>query len=453
MKPIVAIVGRPNVGKSTFFNRLTKSRAALVDDMPGVTRDRHYGDVNWEQQTFTLVDTGGFVSFKEDEFAEAIRFQIKQAIADADAIILLLDGRQALSPFDRELVDILRLTDKPVFYGVNKVDGPELEENLYDFYALGIETPYPVSGAHGYGIHTLLEDLVAVLPRADVEPPESEVRLAVVGRPNVGKSSLINRILGEDRLVVSNVPGTTRDAVDTVVKREGKTYRFVDTAGIRRKSKVSQKLEKFSVIKALKSLESCDVALILIDAADGLTDQDITIAGYAHERGCGCVFLFNKWDALAEKDDKTARRFKEDLRYAAKFLAFAPAMTISALTGLRVPRIFDLVDTVYSQYTTRIGTGQLNRIFEAALYQNEPSMYQGKRLKFYYATQVSVRPPTFVAFVNVPQGIHFSYQRYLINQIREAAGLDKTPIKLYFRERSRRKDFSGQSRRKRKKKN
>jgi GTP-binding protein len=436
MKPIVAIVGRPNVGKSTLFNRITRSKDALVDNFPGVTRDRHHGDACWNEFEFTLVDTGGFTT--GDDFADEIRFQVHQAIADADVIILLLDGKEGISPFDREIVDLLRTVDKPVLYAVNKIDSAEQEIFLSDFYQLGLDTPYPISAEHRYGVTDLLDDVIGALSSfapGPFEDPTSEIiRLAVVGRPNVGKSSLINRILGEKRLLVSDIPGTTRDAIDSVCKMNGKSYLLVDTAGIRRKGKVHRKLEKFSIIKALRSLDRCDVALIVMDAAEGVTDQDISVAGYAFERGCGCILLLNKWD-LVEKDSKTVKEYYERLRDQAKFLNFAPAMTISALTGQRVTKIFKQVDDVYNQYARRIATGRLNRFLERAIKKNEPSLHRGKRIKFYYAAQTSTKPPTIVCFVNYPQAVHFSYKRYLVNQLREEADLDKTPIRIIFRQR------------------
>jgi GTP-binding protein len=439
MTPLVAILGRPNVGKSTLFNRITRTRDALVDDEPGVTRDRHYGHAAWDEVKFMLVDTGGFAD--DDAFSKEIRFQIFQAIEEADVILLVLDGKAGLSPYDRELLDILRGVRKTVFYLVNKIDSPEQEDRLADFYRLGVEPLYPVSAEHRYGMSDFLDDLVKVLHRPAEEAAgqgaSDMIALAVVGRPNVGKSSLINRILGQPRLVVSPTPGTTRDAIDSVCLRGGASYLMIDTAGIRRKGKVSERLEKFSVIKALRSLERCDVALIVLDAEEGITDQDTSIAGYAFERGCGCVFVLNKWD-LAEKNGVSERKRIEELRLQAKFLGFAPALTVSARTGRRVNRVFQLVDAVYAQYNQRIATGQLNRLLEVALERNPPPLHRGRPVKFYYATQVTAKPPTVVFFVNHPEAVHFSYKRYLLNQLREQTGLDKTPIRVIFRQRERR---------------
>jgi len=372
MKPIVALVGRPNVGKSTLFNRLTRTRDALVDDFPGVTRDRNYGEAEWEGIPFTVVDTGGFSGQVDDRFADAIRQQVFLAIEDADVVVMLMDGKHGLSPFDHDIVAHLRGTAKPVFYAVNKVDGPEQEPILTDFYRLGLEKLYPLSAEHRYGLTDLLDALAATFPSSE-ETARDEIKLAVVGRPNVGKSSLINRLIGQERHLVSDLPGTTRDSVDSLVTHHGKHYRLIDTAGIRRKGKVTHKIEKFSVLKALRSLDRCDVALILIDAAEGITDQDISVAGYAYDRGCGCIFLLNKWD-LVEKDHRTAQKFLERLKEEAKFLAFAPVLTISALTGQRVQRILQLVNGVYGQYTARVPTGRVNRILEQAMEDNEPSL-------------------------------------------------------------------------------
>ncbi|MBS3757886.1 MAG: ribosome biogenesis GTPase Der [Desulfobacterales bacterium] len=433
MKPVVAVIGRPNAGKSTFFNRITRSSDALVDAFPGVTRDRHYGSAEWNQVAFTLIDTGGFAG-AEDEYTAMSRRQVEQAISEADAAILLLDGKTGPSPHDRELLELAQSFEIPLIHAVNKIDSEAREERCYPFYELGVETLFPISSAHGYGIYDLLDELTAKLPAAEAEPETDAVRIAVIGRPNVGKSSLVNRILGEDRVLVSSQPGTTRDAIDTEFSVNGRRYIFIDTAGIRRKSRVSKKIEKYSIIKALKSIERSDVVLILLDGHEGITDQDVKIAGYAFEQGRGCIFVLNKWD-IVEKDSRTMQRMMDWLRSEAKYLSFAPVLTVSALTGKRVRKIFEVVDTVYDQYSRRIATASLNKIIEQATCRTEPSLFRGKRLKFYYATQVSTRPPTFVCFVNFPEGVHFSYRRYLINQIRSETGLDQVPVRLYFRKR------------------
>ncbi|MBW1739993.1 MAG: ribosome biogenesis GTPase Der [Deltaproteobacteria bacterium] len=437
MKPIVAIVGRPNVGKSTFFNRITKSRKALVDNFPGVTRDRIYEDAQWDEVPFTLVDTGGFSDFESEGFGSLVRYQVMQAIEEADAILMLLDGREGPTPIDTDLVHMLRRSSKPVFYGVNKIDGPRHEWVLADFSVLGVDPLYSISAEQGYGVGDLMDALTAVLPQSTHEPISDRIRLAVIGRPNVGKSSLINRILGDDRLVVSDIPGTTRDAVDTICKVNKKEYVLIDTAGIRKRGRVKRKVEKFSIIKALKSLNRCDIALVMMDAFEGVTAQDVKIASYALERGRACIILLNKWD-LVEKNDKMARQYVDAVKDRLKFLSFAPILTISALTGQRTFKIFDWVETVYEQYTTRISTGQLNRIFQTVVEQHQPPSYRERRIKFYYATQVFSAPPTFVCFVNYPEGIPLSYERYMINQLREALGLDKTPLRLIFRKREKR---------------
>jgi GTP-binding protein len=421
---------------------MTRSKSALVDDFPGVTRDRNYADAAWDEIPFTVVDTGGFADVDEGGFAAQIREQVQAAIDDADVIVLVLDGKGGLSPYDTDLIGLLRGIEKPVFYAVNKIDGEEREERLYDFYALGVENLFPVSAEHGYGFSDFMDELARGFPEGDHDEDPEQIRVAVVGRPNAGKSSLINHILGEDRLVVSDVAGTTRDSINTLVRVDGTPFVFIDTAGIRRKGRVSKKLEKFSVIKALKSLEDCDVALIVLDASEGVTEQDMTIAGYPYDRGCGCVMVLNKWD-LVEKDNRTEKMYKEQLKEAAKFIGFAPAVTVSAKTGQRVRRVFGMIKKVYQQYTTRVGTGQLNQVFEKAIERNEPSLHRGKRIKFYYATQVSTRPPTFVCFVNYPEAVHFSYKRYLTNQIRMGTGLDQTPLRVLFRQRTGRIEFGG----------
>jgi GTP-binding protein len=439
MLPIVAIVGRPNVGKSTLFNRITRSRDALVDDFPGVTRDRHYGEAAWDEVAFTVVDTGGFV--EGEEMSREVRYQISQAVEESDVVVFVLDGKAGISPFDRDILDTLRVSGKKVLHVVNKIDGPNEEPRLTDFYRLGVEPLFPVSAEHRYGFKDFMDDLVAALPKPDAaalaQAESDAVGLAVVGRPNVGKSSLINRLLGEKRLVVDAAPGTTRDAIDSLTTRNAKRYRLIDTAGIRRKGRVSEKLEKFSVIKALRSLERCDVALIVMDASERVAEQDITIAGYAYDRGCGCVLVFNKSDLL-EKSGRRQKELLEELRFQAKFLSYAPVLSVSALTGRGVGRIFSAADAVFEQYVRRIGTSELNRILERAVEKNAPPLHRGRPVKFYYATQPSAKPPTIVAFVNVPDAVHFSYRRYLLNQIREQTGLDKTPIRLILRQRERR---------------
>ncbi len=446
MKPVVALLGRPNVGKSTLFNRITRSRQALVDDFPGVTRDRHYADAEWNDVAFTVIDTGGFLSSDDDYFASQIKDQLTIAADEADVLIFILDGRSGLSPYDLELADFLRRMKKPVFYLINKIESQKQTHDLAEFYTLGMDQFYEISAEHGIGVGDFLDDLVSALPEYEPEEEndDSTIRIAIVGRPNVGKSSLANRLFGEKRLVVDEKAGTTRDAIELEVEHKGKKFVLVDTAGIRRKGKVTEKIEKFSIIKSLQSLDDCDVALILIDADEGITDQDITIAGYAEDRGCGALFLLNKWDLLDE-DRKNVKQYMEDLRYKSKFLSFAPAITISALTGQRCHKILDEVVKIHEEYCHRINTGLLNRIIEDAVRRTEPSLHNGRRLKFFYSTQVSTKPPTFVCFVNFPDAVHFSYKRYLVNQLREMIPLERTPIKLYFREKTGKIQFSGGS--------
>ncbi|WP_022664649.1 ribosome biogenesis GTPase Der [Desulfospira joergensenii] len=446
MKPVVALLGRPNVGKSTLFNRIVRSRQALVDDLPGVTRDRHYGDALWEDREFTIIDTGGFLSEDDDYFASQIKEQLTAAVDQADFLVFIMDGRAGLSPYDRDLADLLRKTEKPVFYLINKIESHRQEDELGEFYALGIDRFYQVSAEHGIGVGEFLDDLVRDFPEpGEIEEDETApIRVAIVGRPNVGKSSLANRLFGEKRVVVNEKAGTTRDAIELSVVHKNQEFVLVDTAGIRRKGKVREKLEKFSILKSLKSLDDCDVALILIDCEEGITDQDITIAGYAEKRGCGAVFILNKWD-LVDKEEKSEKEFLKDLRYMSKFLSYAPALTVSALTGQRCHKILGLAAKVYGEYCHRINTGTLNRIIEDAVYREEPSLHKGRRLKFFYATQVAAKPPCFVCFVNYPNAVHFSYQRYLKNQLRQMIPLSLTPIRLYFREKTGKIDFSGKT--------
>lgn len=440
MKKVVALFGRPNVGKSTLFNRITRTRDAIVDDMPGVTRDRNYGDAKWGDKEFILVDTGGFLTKDTDSFAGDIKNQLEKAMDDCDIIVLVLDGKFGLSSYDSDLLAMLRGVDKPKFYIVNKIDGPEKDDLIYDFYKLGITPFYPVSGEHGYGISNFMNDLLKEIPDAKKEDDKSVINIALVGKPNAGKSSLINKILGDNRMLVSDVPGTTRDSIDTKFRYNDQDYLLIDTAGIRRKSKVNKKIEKFSIIKALKSLERCDIALILIDSKEGVTEQDVKIAGYAEERGCGAIFILNKWD-LIEKEPKIQKKYEEDIRFLAPFLSYAPIMSISAKTGKRVHKVFDLIDKIYKEYSTRISTSDVNLIIENAIERNTPPYHKNRRLKFYYSTQVSASPPTFVSFVNHPDGVHFSYKRFLINQIRRALKLEYTPIVLNLRKRKGKEGF------------
>lgn len=446
MKPVVALLGRPNVGKSTLFNRIIRSRRALVDDFPGVTRDRHYADALWDDIEFTVIDTGGFLSTDDDYFASQIKDQLTAAADQADVLIFIMDGRAGLSPYDRELADFLRRMSKPVFYLINKIENYKQHNELSEFYSLGIDHFYKISAEHGVGVGDFLDDLVKALPEYEHEEEDEDalIKIAIVGRPNVGKSSLANRLFGEQRVVVDEKAGTTRDAIELSVEHRGRQFILVDTAGIRRKGKVTRKIEKFSILKSLKSLDECDVALILIDSDEGITDQDITIAGYAEDRGCGAMFLLNKWDLL-DKERKNIKKYMKELRYKSKFLSYAPAMTISALTGQRCHKILDEVVKIYKEYCHRINTGVLNRIIEDAVYRQEPSLHKGKRLKFFYSTQVAVKPPCFVCFVNFSKAVHFSYKRYLINQLRQMIPLKLTPIKLYFREKTGKIKFSGGS--------
>ncbi len=439
--PLVALVGRPNVGKSCLFNRLTKTRKAIVDPTPGVTRDRHYEQVVWNDRAFMLVDTGGVESTSSEKMNGLIQEQTSQAIHQADIILFMLDAKDGLMPDDQAVVNQLRRTDKPVFYLVNKVDGPELEEELLPaFYELGVNHLWPLSAAHGYGVGTFLNELVSSFttpaPRQDL--PAETISVACIGRPNVGKSSLINRLLGEERMVVSDIPGTTRDSVDTLFEKKGRHYLLIDTAGIRRKGKVREKLEKFSVMQALSAMERCDIVLVLIDAAEGITEQDTKVIGYSLERGRACLVLLNKWD-LVREDKKKQKWILEEVERATNFIGFAPTLSISALTGYGIKKILPTISAVYEQYTKQFSTGRLNRILQDAVEKHSPPLHKGKRLKLYYTTQVADRPPTFVVFANYPKGVHFSYYRFLVNQFREGLALDKIPIKLLLRERKRKK--------------
>ena len=437
MTSIIAIVGRPNVGKSTFFNRLSRSRDSLVDDQPGVTRDRIYATVTWEGKSFVLVDTGGFDEQDQGPFSGQIREQVIKALEEADQIIFMMDGIKGLLPADEEMAAILRRHDKKIYPVINKIDGPEKEDLLHDFYRLGVDTLYPLSSAHGYGLKGLMSDITEAIPD-EAEPAEntSQVRVAVLGRPNAGKSSLINKLLGLDRLLVSELPGTTRDSIDIRLTRNNREYLFIDTAGIRRKSKVSDKIDKFSMIRAIRCIERCHIAIIMIDADAGVSEQDARICGYALDRMRGVILAVNKWD-LVKKDAERVRQLNLDMDRQLNFISYAPRVNISALTGERVNRIFDKIDLVFEQFNMRVNTGAVNRLIGEMIFKRPPPLVGSTRLKFYYATQTGNRPPTFVVFVNRPKAVHFSYERFIINQIRENFGLDNIPIRVVFRERKR----------------
>ena len=437
--PIVALVGRHNVGKSTLFNRITRSRNALVDPTPGVTRDRHYDRVVWEDQPFILVDTGGIDDNPEDLLVSHIREQALAAIAEADVIVFLMDGRSGLSPADHEVAEILRRTEKPLLHVVNKIDGPQQEQELLaPFYELGVDRLWSLSAEHTYGFRTLMEGLVAILARLSegqpaIDLPENTVKVAFLGRPNVGKSSMINQILGEERMVVSDISGTTRDSVDTLLVRGNYSYLLIDTAGIRRKGKTREKLEKFSILKSLAALERCDVAVILIDAGEGMTEQDTRVIGYALEQGRGLIVLVNKWDLVAG-DKKRQEEIMAQVGLALPFLGFAPLLTVSALTGYGIKRLFPVIGSVYRQFKAKFPTAALNRLLREAVEEHSPPVYKNKRLKFYYTSQIGTCPPKFVIMTNSSKGVHFSYERYLLNRFREGLGLDKVPIQIFFRD-------------------
>jgi GTP-binding protein len=435
MLPIVAIVGRPNVGKSTLFNRLTKKRNALVDDIPGVTRDRLYATVRWDDKDIILVDTGGFDSSLKGTLLDSVKKQVEIAIGEADVIILLFDGRTGPVLGDEELLTLLRRSEKKVLYAVNKIDGPKHESLSLEFYSLGMDTVFPISSAHGYGIGPLMDQLMRDLPAGeDLIEQEGRIKVAIIGRPNVGKSSLINRIVGSDRLVVSELPGTTRDSVDILFERQGKAYQLIDTAGIRRKARVKEKIERFSIIKALKAINRCHISVILFDASAGVYEQDLRICGYAFERGCGMVKAFNKWDLV--KNKPTVQKSLEDsIDRQLGFVSFVPTIHISALTGERVNRLFTVVDTVWAQFNTHVPTPTINKALEHIVRKNPPPLVGRRRLKLFYATQTSIQPPTFAIFVNRPDSVRVSYERYLINQFKEHFGLHLIPIKVFFRER------------------
>ena len=435
-KPIVAIVGRPNVGKSTLFNALAGSRISIVQDTPGVTRDRIYADVSWLNYNFTMIDTGGIEPDSGDVILSQMREQAQIAIDTADVIIFIVDVRQGMQDADSKVADMLRRSHKPVILTVNKVDNFEkMMMDVYEFYNLGMGEPVPVSAASMLGIGDLLDEVVKYFPdRTGNDEEDDRPKIAVVGKPNVGKSSLVNRLTGDNRVIVSDIAGTTRDAIDTPVKYHGKEYVFIDTAGLRRKNKIKEEIERYSIIRAVTAVERADVVLLVIDGTEGVTEQDAKIAGIAHERGKGIIIVVNKWDAV-EKDDKTIYRQSEKIRQILSFLSYAEIMFISAKTGQRVQNVYDMIDMVIENNSMRIATGVLNEIVAEAVAMQQPPTDKGKRLKIYYMTQVSVKPPTFVIFVNDKELAHFSYVRYLENRIRDAFGFRGTSLKFIVRER------------------
>ena len=435
-KPVVAIVGRPNVGKSTLFNKIVGARVSIVDDTPGVTRDRIYMEAEWCGREFFLIDTGGIES-GDDVIVTGMRRQAELAISQADVLLLMTNVHDGLVAADADVAAMLQKSGKPVLLVVNKVDNigqPPME--LYEFYNLGLGDPMPVYSIHGLGVGDLLDEVVALFPAEDDEAEEEDdaLKVALVGKPNVGKSSLINRILGEDRVIVSNIAGTTRDAIDARVKHGDREYIFIDTAGMRRKSRVEQGVEQYSVIRSLGAVDRADVCVIMIDAEEGVTEQDSKIAGYAHEQGKACVIAVNKWD-LVEKDGKTMEKFRKNVIEGLAFMQYAPIIFISAKTGQRIDRLFELINYVREQNTMRIRTGALNDVLNEATMRVQPPSDKGKRLKLYYITQAQTAPPTFVLFVNNRQLAHFSYIRYLENQIRGVFGLEGTPVRFIIRER------------------
>ena len=437
-KPIVAIVGRPNVGKSTLFNQIGKKRVSIVDDMPGVTRDRIYMDANWLEHDFTLIDTGGIEIYSNgNQIVNAIRAQADIAMDEADVIIFVVDGRAGLTSADEDIAKSLRGATKPVVVAVNKIDSVQLEVDAYEFYNLGLGDPIPISASNALNLGDLLDEVVKNFPENDSEVvDEDEIKIAVIGRPNVGKSSLVNKLLGEERVIVSEIAGTTRDAIDTHFFKDGTKFTLIDTAGMRRKSKVEEAVEYYSVMRSLKSIERSDVVLMLIDAVEGITEQDKKIAGYAHDSGKGCVIIVNKWDIFPDKHDKSTNRFTDNLRDEIGFLQYAPVLYLSALTGQRVDRVTELVKFVVEQQTMRIQTSVLNELIRDAMAVNPPPTKKGKQLKILFMTQADICPPRFVIFVNDPELMHFSYLRFIENKLRDTFGFEGTPLKFVIRKRN-----------------
>lgn len=441
-KPIVAIVGRPNVGKSTLFNQIGKRRVSIVDDMPGVTRDRIYMDAEWLNHTFTMIDTGGIEFDESDQILRSMRQQAKIAMEEADVIVFVVDGRVGLTSADEEVGHMLRSAKKPVVLAINKIDSPQLEANIYEFYNLGLGAPIGISASNALGLGDLLDAVVESFPKNDYEEKEEdEISIAVIGRPNVGKSSIVNALIGEERVIVSDVAGTTRDAIDTHFVSDGNKFMLIDTAGMRRKGKIDEAVERYSVMRSLRAVDRADVVLMVINAFEGITEQDKKIAGYAHESGKGVVIIVNKWDIFPDKDDKSTLRFTEDLRDELGFLQYAPVLYTSALTHQRIPRIVELVKYVADQQSMRIQTSVLNELIRDAVSVNPPPSHRGKQLKIYFMTQADIRPPKFIVFVNDPELMHFSYLRFLENRLRESFGFEGTPLKLIVRGRKEEEDI------------
>lgn len=436
-KPVVAIVGRPNVGKSTLFNRLAGNRISIVEGEPNITRDRIYANIDWLNRSFILVDTGGIEPANRDIIKSKIKYQAELAIEEAELILFLVDGRSGVTPTDQEVAQLLHKANKKVILVINKVeDFSSIDELIWEFYALGFDEPLPISAEHGKNTGDLLDRIIANLPVKEEEQEEEDVlNIAIIGKPNVGKSSLVNYIVGDERVIVSDIPGTTRDAVDTLVEREGVKYNLIDTAGLRRKSRVKESVEYYSVLRTIRAVERADAVLILIDATEGVTAQDKKIAGYAHDSGKAIVIGINKWD-LIEKDERTMERYRDEVYYQLKFLTYAPVTFISALTGERVDEALELLEYAVDQNSLRIKTGLLNEVLEEAIQLREPPSKKGKRLKLYYATQVATNPPTFAFFVNDPKLMHFAYQRYLENALRKAFGFIGTSIRIKLKERN-----------------
>lgn len=436
-KPVVAIVGRPNVGKSTFFNYLTGRRISIIEDTPGVTRDRIYAESEWRGQKFTIIDTGGLEPFTGDYIKQQMVRQATIAMETADVIIFLLDMKSGLTAADYDVATLLRKAEKPVIVAVNKVDQiGDMPPDAYEFYNLGMGEIFTISSVHGLGFGELLDAVYEHFPK-DVNDEEDDdiIKVAIIGKPNSGKSSLINNILGEERVIVSDIPGTTRDAIDTFVERNGKKYTFIDTAGIRRKSKIEEDIERYSVIRSWTAVDRADVCIIMIDAQDNVTEQDAKIAGYAHEQGKACIIAINKWD-LIEKETGTLEQYRKTVMQKLEFMSYAPIVFISAKTGQRVERLFELVDYVYDQASFRLQTGMLNDVLNEAMAMVQPPSDKGKRLKIYYMTQIGIKPPTFILFVNDKELMHFSYERYLLNTLRSNFGFEGTPIHFIIREKN-----------------